>query len=277
MGPQRVDLVDLYWRNPVTLEGLRAAKSVGVKGIYHKATEGATVRDPEYPNRRRVAGSLDLPFGPYHFASPDSVTAQDAAAEARAFLAWAEPRPGDLPPMLDFEGPVPERMTPLQRTAWVRVWRDTVRAATGVNPILYTNLDLVDDLGLDLWVARYNDDNRPPRIPVPFRSWVIWQFTDGQDGTPDKVPGLGRVDANTINAGTAAAAAKVIAGLRIPPAENNVTRARAKILVGSLAFRDAATFLEATPKNRTVARTGAATARAIAGTATTLLRILPKS
>jgi GH25 family lysozyme M1 (1,4-beta-N-acetylmuramidase) len=52
---------------------------------------------------------------------------------------------------------------------------------------------------LDLWVARYNDACEPPvRLPRPWATWSIWQFTDGNDGPHLDVPGVGMCDCSVL-------------------------------------------------------------------------------
>lgn len=180
--PLRVDGADVSHHQGEL--DLKAAKAAGLKWLYHKATEGTTFRDSEYASRREQARAAKLPFGAYHFARPEL---GDAAAEARAFLAFARPVPGDLLPCLDLE--VTGGLTQAQLKTWARNFSRVVKARTGVLPVLYCPWDL----GLPnlRWVPRYNDRNQPPTIP-----WDIWQFSNGQLGIPNSFKGLGRVDLN---------------------------------------------------------------------------------
>lgn len=187
---QRIDFVDLSHHNPVTLDGLRKARAAGVRGIYHKATEGSGYTDPTYAGRRKMADAAGLPFGAYHFARP---AVGDAEAEARHFLAVAKPKAGDLLPALDLE--TTEGLTLAQLRTWAETWCSTVaKACGGRRPVVYSPYDLRIE-GLR-WRPRYNDDNRPPVL-----TWDVWQFSNGQLGKPDTVPGLGRVDLNTLGKG----------------------------------------------------------------------------
>ena len=51
---QRTDFVDTSRYQDYRID-FAAAKKAGVKGQYHKATEGATYRDPDYASRRADA------------------------------------------------------------------------------------------------------------------------------------------------------------------------------------------------------------------------------
>ncbi len=202
----RVDGVDLSHHNRgVTRTALTQAAAAGVRFVYHKATEGHGFVDEQYRTRRRLAAAVGLPFGAYHFARPGRSTGQ---VQARHLLDVATPRPGDLVPVLDLEddGGLGRRAL----TAWVRAFVGEVRDRTGARPLVYTPFDLDDSCGCGLWVARYNDAMRPPRVPAPWTAYDVWQFSDGRFGRPAGVPGLGRVDLDTLAGDPAAALARLL-------------------------------------------------------------------
>lgn len=186
---------------------LKVAERAGLKFLYHKATEGTSMRDSQYGRRRGEASAAGLPFGAYHFASPDG---GDAVAEAKAFLAYAKPKPGDLVPCLDFEQMGRLKGMDAART-WAIAFSKEVKKQVGVLPVLYCPWNL----GLQnlRWVPRYNDSNTPPTIP-----WDIWQFSNGVLGVPDTYPGLGHVDLNTFAKGTS------LRDILIPKPEPEVER-----------------------------------------------------
>lgn len=186
---------------------------------FHKATEGTSYSDPRYAGNRTDAASVSIPFGAYHFARPNGGTIaaaqEDGAAEARYFLSVAQPAEGDLIPVLDLEasGNLPVR----RLKAWVQSWLDTVVAAVGVKPLIYTgpnfwetNLNNTSEFaaqGFPLWIAHYTSD--APRVPGGNwngNGWAFWQWTSsaqipgikggvdedrfsGSDLTPYKIPG----------------------------------------------------------------------------------------
>jgi hypothetical protein len=187
----RVDGVDISHHQDGTIN-YAAAKTAGVRWMYHKATEGDQFIDANYNRRRDEAKKAGLPFGAYHFARPEI---GDAATEARRFLSIAKPVPGDLRPALDLE--TTEGLAFDQLRTWAATWVRVVTEATGVKPIVYTPYGLGDAVkGCLIWRPRYNDDNRPPEL-----AWDIWQFSNGVLGKPDLVAGFGHVDLNTMRPG----------------------------------------------------------------------------
>lgn len=192
-APMRVDGVDIsHWQSGKL--NMAAAKKAGVKWMYHKATEGNAYKDPNYAKRRTEAKTAGIPFGAYHFARASAKTT-DAVTEAKHFLAYAKPKPGDLRPALDLE--TTEGLSLTQLKAWAKAFIAEVKRQTKVLPVVYTPYDLgtVDD-GCVIWRPRYNDRNTPPVL-----KWDIWQFSNGEYGVPDSIAGLGHVDLNTMRAG----------------------------------------------------------------------------
>lgn len=189
--PLRVDGADLSHHNPTP--DLTLAKLAGLKFLYHKVTEGTSFVDPTYAARRLLAKVASVPFGGYHFAHFESEA--DARVEAHFFLARARPKPGDLRPMLDLEVNA-AGLSRAELTRCVKIWVDEVEHAVGVKPIIYTPFALDDNFGCPLWVARYSPTNASPAIPSPWTKATIRQFTNGETGLPNSLPGLGHVDLN---------------------------------------------------------------------------------
>ena len=164
---------------------------------FHKATEGVGYSDPRYTGNRSEAGSVGIAFGAYHFARPSGGSIEaaeaDAAAEAQYFVDVAQPVAGDLLPVLDLEahGGLPVR----RLKAWTRAWLDTVSAATGVKPIIYTGPhfwttymnNTTDFIDFPLWIAHYTSQSSPstPAGNWGGNGWAFWQFTSS-----GKVPGI---------------------------------------------------------------------------------------
>ena len=192
----RVDGVDISHWQAGKLDFVAAAKA-GVKWVCHKATEGVTYKDPYYARRRSECKASGMPFGAYHFARPGRAKG-DATAEAEWFLKVAQPKPGDMIPMLDIE--VTDGLTMTEVRLWVIEFSSRIVKALGVKPLVYTNNSW--DLGETvekphvIWRARYNNDNREP-----VRAWDIFQFSNGQLGRPNSVAGLGHVDLNHMRKG----------------------------------------------------------------------------
>jgi GH25 family lysozyme M1 (1,4-beta-N-acetylmuramidase) len=189
--PLRVDGVDISHHQSGQLD-LAGAKRRGLKWLYHKATEGTSLRDSNYPRRREEARKAGLPFGAYHFARADK---GDARAEARFFLDYAKPKPGDLRPALDLE--TTEGLTLGELRIWAAGFIAECVKLTGVKPLVYTPYDLgAADDGCVIWRPRYNNTNTPPVLP-----WDIWQFSNGVYGVPNQLAGIGKVDLNVMRKG----------------------------------------------------------------------------
>ncbi len=193
----RVDFVDYshHQSGPIDYDAYLRA---GGKALIHKATEGSTYVDPNYTLRRVEAARKGIPFGAYHFSRHE---AGDAITEARAFLAVANPRPGDIRPTLDIE--TTEGMSLAQLRDWAARWVAYVRDQVGAWPMVYTPFDLQLDDRVIVWRPRYNKTETPPDLP-----WDIWQWAS--DG---RVAGFPPCDVNMMRRGL------TLEAMRIPKPE----------------------------------------------------------
>lgn len=172
------------------------ARKAGLKWLYSKCTEGTSYRDPTYRSRREDAQKAGLSFGAYHFARFTSEA--DARREAKFFMETADPRPGDLCPVLDFEVEVPRGVN---RAKCAVAFMEEVSAWLKAHKLAGTPIHYgPDDFGPGYkylrWVPRYSNGNLKPKV-----HWDIWQFSNGQYGKPNSFAGLGRLDLNTMRAG----------------------------------------------------------------------------
>jgi GH25 family lysozyme M1 (1,4-beta-N-acetylmuramidase) len=119
-------VVDLYHGDRV--ESFAAAAASGIRGIIHKASQGADEVDPLYAERRSAALAAGLRWGAYHFGTGAEVDAQVAN-----FLAAAQPDAGTLV-ALDYEPNGPDTMTLLQARAFLV----GIAARLGRRPVLYS-------------------------------------------------------------------------------------------------------------------------------------------
>jgi len=117
--------------------------------------------------------------GIYQFFRPT----QDVAAQADMVIAAVgTPVPGDLPPVIDVE--VTGGLSASTIASRIRTWVDRVRAATGVDPIIYTGKYFWrDEVGgptsfanNPLWIAQYT--SHCPDLPSPWGSWAFWQYSE---------------------------------------------------------------------------------------------------
>lgn len=178
--------------------GKRVAGNVdyAVSFIYIKATEGRSVYNKYYSADLRQARSHDIPAGSYHFFSPSSTGAQQAAY----FLKMARVAKGDLPPVLDLE-PTEKQIVQMGGDSamfrQVLIWMRTVEKARGKRPILYVGQQFVNKhlrnapselRDYDVWVARYGEFK-------PYVRLLHWQLTPY-----GRVRGItGEVDINVFN------------------------------------------------------------------------------
>ncbi len=90
--------------------------------------------------------------------------------------------PGDLPPMIDVE--VTGGQSPTTINNKIHQWIDTVQAATGKKPLIYTGTWFWDpyvgsnDFGGYPLVESWYCNNCCPNLPKAWSSFKIWQYSD---------------------------------------------------------------------------------------------------
>lgn len=149
-----------------------AFRAAGVQAVEAKATEGLAFRDRDYPIFRTAAAHQRRAFGGYLFLHPY----ESGAAQARYFLAYAQPRPGDLQPVVDSETGSPTAAAPATYAALHEL------VAHGYRPILYASSSYLAGLvatdrriaAFRVWQAEYG----PILHHVAGTTTVAWQFTD---------------------------------------------------------------------------------------------------
>lgn len=97
MPPPPNLVLDVSNNDPIPASSIVGA---GCEALICKATEGSSFRDATYPRHRAVALQAEIPFGAYLFLHTDS-----PGSEAGYFLDYAQPRPGDIQPIIDAEPP----------------------------------------------------------------------------------------------------------------------------------------------------------------------------
>ena len=163
-----------------------------VKFAFAKATDGATFVDEQFETNWKGMGGAGLLRGAYHFARP----ASDPATQAAHFAAVVGPRsPNNLPPVLDLESD--GGLTPDQVVQWTLTFVAKAEALFGRPVIMYTGglwrntlrNPLVPQLSSRLlWTARYGSNE--PVVPQTWQRWDFWQFTDGESGAAQSIPGV---------------------------------------------------------------------------------------
>lgn len=183
-------IIDLSHHN--TNVDLMMAKSDGILGVIHKATQGVSFVDPTYRPNREKANSAGLLWGSYHFG-----TGSDGVSQAEFFLSVVQPGPTDLL-VLDFEAnPQGPSMTLEEARAFVTHVHDI----TGTWPGLYSGHYIKELLGSSkdsvlgncwFWLSQYGPT---AVVPPAWGKWTMWQYTDGAVGLePHSVAGIGRCD-----------------------------------------------------------------------------------
>lgn len=178
----------------------RRVKQAGVSFAFIKATEGSTFLDDRLVENRRNARANGIACGYYHFFRPRS----SVQGQINNFVkAIGQLLPGDFPPVIDLEVPDQWReFTVGERIVLVKTWIDGVKAALGVDPIIYCSAYFPDDVlgnaqllaNYPLWLAHYTKSSSP-RLPGPWGFWTFWQYTDS--GQISGIPA--DVDVNRFN------------------------------------------------------------------------------
>ncbi|HVA99066.1 MAG TPA: GH25 family lysozyme, partial [Bacteroidia bacterium] len=188
-----------------------SVKGAGYTFAWAKATEGVSTTDAEFVSNEVNGTAAGVVIGAYHFAHPET---NSATAEANYFLSVAGTyiNSCSLPPVLDLEDPssgpsLSSYFTSSQLTSWVQLWITTVKNATGITPILYTNGNYAGYLNSSvasscgLWIADPDGSSTAP--PATTGVWTTWDFK--QYSWTGTVPGIaGNVDMDVFNGNTAA-------------------------------------------------------------------------
>lgn len=161
-------------------------KAAGKSFVFAKASEGTSYVDPMYKYNKPQAMEAGLTFGAYHFFSPD----EDGVDQAEHYLRASGLEDGMMHAVLDLEA-APQTDG---YTARVKAWIDKIYAATGQNPILYSNPSFWNQYLGDfdryvLWLADYASE---PTLPNGVEQWVFWQYS--QSGTVNGVDGAVDLD-----------------------------------------------------------------------------------
>lgn len=196
-----------------------AVAGTGNAFVFAKATEGTTFTDVTFPLNRAGAVVAGLRFGAYHFARPggasDSEVVAGAVAQADFFLSVAQPRRGELLPVLDLEST--GGLSVPRLTLWVQTWLGEVVARTGVKPLVYVSpsfwktalgdTTIAAAAGHKLWIAHWTKAALPimPGANWGGLGWSFWQWSDCE-----RVAGIsGCVDGDRFNGTT-------FAGVTVP-------------------------------------------------------------
>ena len=177
-----------HWQGAIRWPSVARA---GYRFAFAEATNGPRT-DATYGRNRSGANAVGIAVGAFHLArpsgrTPTAVTA-DAVAEADHFLAVAQPRTGDLFPVLDLEHT--GGLRPPALAAWTTAWLAEVQLKLGVRATIYASPSFwraamrdstaFAAAGSRLWIAHWTHGRAPI---VPARNWgslgwTFWQWTD---------------------------------------------------------------------------------------------------
>ena len=148
--------------------------AAGVKFVFIKATDGATLADPMAKTNASGAAAAGLPFGFYHFWRPTD----DWRAQADFFLSVIDDvaplaNAGVLPSVLDIEVGSLSEDNQGDALSWVKAAPGQI-AIVYVSPS-YARFNLTDPAWIQYphWSAHYTELPQPNTDKWP--TWMFWQ------------------------------------------------------------------------------------------------------
>jgi GH25 family lysozyme M1 (1,4-beta-N-acetylmuramidase) len=156
----------------------------GKKAVYIKATEGSTgdtAKDPTFAKHNTSCRALGLPTGAYHLIHCYPASTIDA--QVANFLNEIKGQPLSMPLMIDAEPEIIAGMTPETVTAQVLDFAAKLKAATGVEVILYACTDSIinaftaDITALRLYIADTRYGDTAPGENGKTESWCGFQYS----------------------------------------------------------------------------------------------------
>lgn len=183
-----------------------------------KATEGAHAVDDQF-ERHRDGFRANCPTFTmaiwYHFFHAET----DPSTQAEHFADVVGPLQPRERLCCDFEGksyssvPLPQmRAFGLRYLDAFYTRLESLGVLAGSRPLIYTSDQHWQVIGnpawpradgMDLWVPRYHlpDPAAPTQLPSPWATWQVLQYTDGDQGIHQEVPGVGFCDCNVLAGG----------------------------------------------------------------------------
>src|ERR1700726_5336003 len=165
-----------HWEDPIDFAKVAAD---GIVAVIAKATQGAAGADPAYAKFKKTAAPYKFRWGSYHFGTGGEVSVQ-----VEHYLSVVKPSDRELV-CLDFE---PNPNGPTMTLNQARDFVSLVHAKLGRYPVLYGGILLKESLNgkpddllskCPLWLSQYGPK---PVLPVCWKKYTLWQYTDGQEG-----------------------------------------------------------------------------------------------
>lgn len=192
--------VDLYSGDRVT--DFAAVRAAGVQLVILKASEGRTIRDRSYIERRDRARAAGLQVAAYHFS-----TVADVQAQIENFLGAVLP---DADPTLRLVLDWEDYQGSFLSVENARTFLRALDERTGRRTVIYASASFLEErlgnardaeLGSHpLWIAAYRDSAMPPKPQASWTAPILWQYSgDGVGGWPRTIPGIPGNDAGAID------------------------------------------------------------------------------
>jgi lysozyme len=157
--------------------------AMGAKFVFIKASH-STALDEDFLINWKNAKDAGIIRGAYHYLD----WSKPAIEQARFFAGLLKQDPGELPPVLDFENrtnvPSPVSTILACKTFLVEAERLIQRKLIiYTSPYFWREFGATDVLfeQYPLWIAHYTTA-ADPIVPLPWKSWTFWQWTDRGDG-----------------------------------------------------------------------------------------------
>ncbi len=155
------------------------AHANGIDFAFARVSDGTGFPDMEFANNWPAMKAAGVVRGAYQFFRPE----EDPTAQANLFVSMLSAAsglvPGDLPPVLDLE--VTDSTSDAAIQAHMQTWFDAMKAATGLQPMLYMSPGFASHAGTafgnhPLWVANWGVSC--PAVPGGWSTWAFWQKSD---------------------------------------------------------------------------------------------------
>ncbi|MCK4800728.1 MAG: glycoside hydrolase family 25 protein, partial [Anaerolineales bacterium] len=173
-----VDGIDVsHWQGDIKW---RKVGDAGIEFAFVKGTEGVGWTDVNFHENMNSGQDSGVVRGVYHFARPN--LGNSGAEEANYFLSVAGDylNSGYLRPVLDLE--VGSSLGKTALSNWVLDYMETIKNRTGIEPLIYTNLNYVNNFltnavtDYDLWIAYWSCEPEPTYFIPPTGKWSDWAF-----------------------------------------------------------------------------------------------------
>lgn len=192
-----------HWQDTIDWSQV-AADPKGIKFAFMKASEDTNYTDPTFNANLAGAKAAGILAGPYHFCRLDTNSSDpvaDGAAEANYFLTKIKSKYQAntyLPPVADIESWPSGLSTAALKTLtsnWTDSFSDTIYAALGVRPLVYTSQSKATSLFTSavaaenpLWNAAWHSNGiaSPPSNAsvTPWTAWKFWQWSNDTTAYP---------------------------------------------------------------------------------------------